>query len=102
LLVANLEIFTIQLWQVGIRDVFADGSFAEDKDHPNDIDGYFVCALQPLITGELARVSGVNYSSRSTTIILPYRRQLPALQSCPLGLDWCWPEQRVRLCRDAT
>ncbi len=55
LLVANLEILTMQLWQVGIREVFADGSFAEDKDHPNDIDGYFVCALQPLITGELAR-----------------------------------------------
>src|ERR1039457_5717036 len=54
-LVKNLEILTRQLWQVGIREVFADGSFAEDKDHPNDIDGYFVCDLQPLITGELAR-----------------------------------------------
>src|SRR5713226_9369420 len=55
LLIKNLEILTRQLWQVGIRDIFADGSFAEDKDHPNDIDGYFVCGLQPLITGELAR-----------------------------------------------
>jgi len=54
-LVNNLEILARQLWQVGVRDIFADGSFAEDKDHPNDIDGYFVCALDPLRTGELPR-----------------------------------------------
>ena len=48
-------VLTQQLWQSGIRDVFADGSFAEDKDHPNDIDGYFVCSLDVLKTGELAR-----------------------------------------------
>jgi hypothetical protein len=55
MLVDNLEALTRQLWQVGIRDVYADGSFAEDKDHPNDIDGYFVCDLQALIRGDLER-----------------------------------------------
>jgi hypothetical protein len=54
-LVDNLEVMTRRLWQVGIRDVFADGSFVEEKDHPNDIDGYFVCALAELGSGELAR-----------------------------------------------
>jgi hypothetical protein len=54
-LVSNLEILTRQLWQVGIRSIFADGSFAEDKEHPNDIDGYFECDLRELITGELER-----------------------------------------------
>ena len=54
-LIDNLEILTRQLWQVGIRDEFADGSFAEDKAHPNDIDGYFICSLGSLKTGELAR-----------------------------------------------
>jgi hypothetical protein len=54
-LIKNLEILTRQLWQAGIRDIFADGSFAEDKDHPNDIDGYFVCSLDLLRTGELSR-----------------------------------------------
>lgn len=54
-LVKNLEVLTRQLWQVGIREIFADGSFVEDKDHPNDIDGYFVCELQPLATGDLSR-----------------------------------------------
>jgi hypothetical protein len=55
-LVDNLEMLTQQLWQVGIKDIFADGSFAEDKDHPNDIDGYFVCDLARLVSGQLARV----------------------------------------------
>ena len=54
-LVVNLETLTRQLWQVGITDVFADGSFAEDKDHPNDIDGYFVCDLARLSSGQLER-----------------------------------------------
>lgn len=54
-LVDNLEVLTRQLWRVGIADVFADGSFAEDKDHPNDIDGYFVCDLNRLKSGQLTR-----------------------------------------------
>ena len=54
-LTENLEILTRQLCRVGIRDIFADGSFAEDKDHPNDIDGYFICSLDLLKTGDLAR-----------------------------------------------
>jgi hypothetical protein len=54
-LVTNLEQLTRQLWAVGVREIYADGSFAEDKDHPNDIDGYFVCELKPLISGELVR-----------------------------------------------
>lgn len=54
-LVDNLEVLTRQLWRVGITEVFADGSFAEDKDHPNDIDGYFVCDLNRLKSGQLTR-----------------------------------------------
>jgi hypothetical protein len=54
-LVDNLEVLTRQLWTVGVHEVFADGSFAEDKDHPNDIDGYFVCDLAPLASGQLTR-----------------------------------------------
>ena len=52
-LVGNLEIMTRQLWQVGVHEVFADGSFVEEKAHPNDIDGYFVCKLEDL-TSRLA------------------------------------------------
>jgi len=54
-LVDNLEVLVNQLWQIGVRDIFIDGSFVEDKDHPNDIDGYFVCDLRELASGELQR-----------------------------------------------
>ena len=52
-LIDNLEVLVKQLWQAGITDIYIDGSFAEDKDHPNDIDGYFVCELRRLASGEL-------------------------------------------------
>jgi hypothetical protein len=54
-LVDQLGVMAQQLWQVGITDIFVDGSFAEDKDHPNDIDGYFVCDLMYLASGALER-----------------------------------------------
>lgn len=54
-LVNNFTVLTHQLWQVGIEEIFVDGSFAEDKHHPNDIDGYFVCEPQQLFSGELER-----------------------------------------------
>lgn len=54
-LVDNLAVLAKQLWQAGGTDIFVDGSFAEDKDHPNDIDGYFVCDLMRLASGELQR-----------------------------------------------
>jgi len=54
-LVDNLEVLVAQLWDVGVTEIFIDGSFVEEKDHPNDIDGYFVCSLQALASGELER-----------------------------------------------
>ena len=40
-LVDNLEILVTQLWEVGVDEIWVDGSFVENKDHPHDIDGYF-------------------------------------------------------------
>lgn len=40
-LLKNLVELVDQLWSVGVTRIFIDGSFAEAKDHPNDIDGYF-------------------------------------------------------------
>jgi hypothetical protein len=54
-LVDNLEVLVGQLWEVGVTEIFIDGSFVEDKDHPNDIDGYFVCTLRALASGDLER-----------------------------------------------
>ncbi len=39
-LVDNLEILVRELWEVSVTEIFIDGSFLEDKDHPNDVDGY--------------------------------------------------------------
>jgi hypothetical protein len=47
-LVANLAILVRQLWTVGIMEIFIDGSFVKDKDHPNNIDRYFVCYGPPM------------------------------------------------------
>lgn len=54
-LVERLEILVRQLWKVGITEIFINGSFVEDKEHPNDIDGYFLCDLRRFATGELER-----------------------------------------------
>ena len=50
-LVRNLEVIVLQLWKVGIESIYIDGSFAEMKDHPNDIDGYFECDFMDFVTG---------------------------------------------------
>lgn len=54
-LVSNLEIMTKQLWTIGVTNIFVNGSFVEDKDHPNDIDGYFECDINMLKSGDLTR-----------------------------------------------
>lgn len=53
-LVGNLAVLVSQLWQVGIERIFIDGSFVEDKAHPNDIDGYFECDLRAFASGAIA------------------------------------------------
>lgn len=42
-LVDELSYLVKHLWQVGIADIYVDGSFVSDKAHPGDIDGYFHC-----------------------------------------------------------
>ena len=37
-LLENLAILVTELWQIGISEIFVDGSFVKDKDHPNHID----------------------------------------------------------------
>lgn len=54
-LVRNLRVLVGQLQQVGCDAIYIDGSFVEDKDHPNDIDGYFACDVRYLATGGLER-----------------------------------------------
>jgi hypothetical protein len=54
-LVNNLAVLVGQLQRIGIERIFVDGSFVEEKDHPNDIDDYFECDLRFLASGQLER-----------------------------------------------
>lgn len=54
-LVNNLHICARVLWKAGIDDIFIDGSFVEEKAHPADIDGYFLCGLRDFASGNLER-----------------------------------------------
>lgn len=58
-LVDRAEILVKQLWQVGITEIFLDGSFVEDKDHPNDIDGYFDPKLSMFNKEDISKLQGL-------------------------------------------
>ncbi|HET7579352.1 MAG TPA: HEPN domain-containing protein [Bacillales bacterium] len=49
-LVDQLKVMVGQLWRVGVTEIYIDGSFVENKAHPNDIDGYFECDVRDLVT----------------------------------------------------
>ncbi|MEX0661208.1 MAG: hypothetical protein WD381_05545 [Balneolaceae bacterium] len=54
-LVNQAEILVKQLWDIGITEIWLDGSFAEAKPHPNDIDGYFECDISEFASGHIQR-----------------------------------------------
>ena len=54
-LIDQAEVLVKQLWQIGIDNIFLNGSFVEAKAHPNDIDGYFEVELRRVASGELER-----------------------------------------------
>lgn len=93
-LVNQLEIMTRQLWHVGVSDVFADGSFAEDKDHPNDIDGYFVCDRDYLASGRLQRELNLIDPYKIWTWDPASRRPYPGYPKLQLPM---WHAYRVEL-----
>jgi hypothetical protein len=85
MLVNNLEIVAKQLWSVGITQIYIDGSFVEDKDHPNDIDGYFECDMYRVrtrkIEAQLNAAAGFRVWSWSNASRRPHsdshKRELP-------------------------
>jgi hypothetical protein len=79
-LVSNLEILTKQLWSVGFEEVFIDGSFVENKDRPNDIDGYFDTKIK-IVSDESMK---------------KYADQISKLNSLDLYKIWNWdPHSRI-------
>lgn len=60
-LINQAEVLVKQLWQVGITEIYLDGSFVEAKEHPNDVDGYFHADVRLVATGELqARLNALD------------------------------------------
>ena len=59
------------------RIIFVEGSFVEDKLHPNDIDGYFVCHEWPRIAAELKQRLNLGNPHKYWTweVRWPYRGQ---------------------------
>jgi hypothetical protein len=93
-LVEKLGVLVRQLWQVGIDRVFIDGSFTEDKDHPNDIDGYFECELAQLASGDLQRALNSIDPHRIWTWDPQLRRPFQGYPKMQLPM---WHEYRVEL-----
>jgi len=54
-LVDNLNSVVRTLWELGIEYVIIDGSFVEQKDHPNDIDAYFPVTAKRWVSREVER-----------------------------------------------
>lgn len=53
-LVCALELLASQLWQVGIpSSICIARAFVEDRNHPNDIEGYFYCDDAEFLSGQL-------------------------------------------------
>jgi hypothetical protein len=90
----NLSVLVDELRKVGITEIFIDGSFVEDKDHPNDIDGYFECDLKELASGELQRQLNLLDPHKVWTWDPASRR--PSSESSKLQLPM-WHRYRVEL-----
>lgn len=91
-LVDNLEIMANQLWEVGIEKIFIDGSFVEEKAHPNDIDGYFECDVTLL--EDIVRNLNLIDSDKIWT--WDHRSRIPYKQYHKLQLPM-WHKYRVEL-----
>ena len=91
-LVDNLEILVKQLWRVGVSAIFINGSFVEDKDHPNDIDGYFECDLRYFASGQLDRDLNAADPFKAWTWDRTSRnwiRTLPSVNcQCGISIEW--------------
>jgi hypothetical protein len=93
-LVDNLAILVAQLWQVGVDKIFINGSFVEKKDHPNDIDGYFVCSEVAIARGELVRELNLLDPWKVWTWAPDSRKLVPGFPKAQLPM---WRKYRVEL-----
>ena len=93
-LLENAEILIGQLWDIGITEVFLDGSFAEAKPHPNDIDGYFECEAREFARGYVATKLNALDPNKVWTWDPAARRPAPGSMKRQLPM---WHRYRVEL-----
>lgn len=93
-LICQLEELVQELRKVGITNIYADGSFAENKNHPNDIDGYFECDRMEFLTGKLERELNLLNPHKVWTWDPGSRR---TYQGYPKGQLPMWHHYRVEL-----
>jgi hypothetical protein len=93
-LVDNLAILIDQLWQVGVERIFINGSFVEEKSHPNDIDGYFECERDKLMDGVLQRQLNLLDPHKVWTWSPENRRRYRGYPKAQLPM---WHQYRVEL-----
>ena len=93
-LVDQLAVLVNQLWQVGIERIFINGSFVEEKTHPNDIDGYFECERDRLMDGTLQQQLNLLDPHKVWTWSPQSRRRYRGYPKAQLPM---WHQYRVEL-----
>ena len=96
LLVRNLSLVAKTLWDLGVEYLVIDGSFVEQKDHPNDIDAYFPIARGRWVSREVERELNRRRSEDVWTWDLD-RRYLPADPRVPHRKPPFWHKYRIEL-----
>jgi hypothetical protein len=93
----NLEILAKQLWQAGVQTIYINGSFVENKGHPNDIDGYFKCDPDDYLSGRLEK--RLNELDPKKVWTWDYKRRIQVANSDKSQLPM-WVQYRVELFPD--
>lgn len=93
-LVQSLDYLVHQLWMVGVDRIFVDGSFVENKDHPNDIDGYFEVDLKYFASGQFQQ--DINALDPHKVWVWDHRERRPDRNSAKNQLPM-WHRYRVEL-----
>jgi hypothetical protein len=84
-LIDNLEVLVRQLWQVGVSNIYLDGSFCSTKAEPADIDAYYDL---PLPEEVLQMEDGKEKHESVLLYILALSEQLNQFNEIPIWNIW--------------
>jgi hypothetical protein len=99
LLVRNLRSVAKTLGYLGVEHLIIDGSFVEQKDHPNDIDAYFPISRERWVSREVERELNLR-RSEDVWDWDPYRAHIPADPRVPHRKPPFWHKYRIDLFPD--